>query len=256
MTGRVGFFSWELFQQIADQVQGFIKHTYLHLWGEPTLNPHLPEMIQRTKQFSTIDLATHGLSISDALADAIAQCDTISVSIDGITQDIYEKYRVGGQLKDAMHGLQMIHDRAVHSSLTWVFVVFQENEHQIDEARALAEQMGVKIHFKPSAIWDRTRIDSIPTDDKYRRYKFVDGEWQLKADRLKCREFWETVYVLPSGDVLTCCYDGAAKSIVGNVHQTPLLDIWNDQPYQTMRTRHEAGDLNEMCREYCQMMPT
>lgn len=88
------FMSMELFNKVVDEAEGFIKHTYLHLWGEPTLNKNLPAMIRRTKEFSTVDLATHGLHIDEPLAEAIAECDTISVSIDGIDQTTYERYRV------------------------------------------------------------------------------------------------------------------------------------------------------------------
>lgn len=241
----------DLFNRVVDEAQAFVKHTYLHLWGEPTLNKHLPEMIRRVKQFSTIDLATHALFIDEAMADALAQCDSLSVSIDGVDQETYERYRVGGKFEDAMRGMKLL---AAKRSVNWTFVVFKQNEHQIQEAQRIANALGVNLGPKPPLFWDRSKMDeTMPTDEKHRRYTWQDGEWKLKADRLKCREFWETIYVLPNGDVITCCYDGGAKYVVGNVWQSSLLDIWNGEKYSQMRRNHEGGTLNPMCHQYCQL---
>lgn len=244
----------DLFEKIVDEAKGFVRHTYLHLWGEPTLNRNLPQMIRQVKQFSTVDLATHGLFINEEMADALAECDTLSVSIDGIDQETYEKYRVGGNLDKALAGLRLLIQKCGHK-VNWTFVVFRENEHQLPAAQQLADEIGANIGFKPPLFWDKSKMSaSMPTDEKYRRYQLVNGEWQLKADRLRCREFWETMYVLPNGDAVTCCYDGAAEYVVGNVMQNSLLDVWNGEPYSAMRAKHQSGMLNEMCVKHCQML--
>lgn len=243
----------DLFDRIAEEAKAFIRSTYLHLWGEPTLNKHLPEMIARTKEFSAVDVTTHGLFIDERMADSIAACDSIGVSIDGIDQGTYQVYRVGGKLDDAMRGLKLLHERA-GNRVRWVFVVFKENEHQIPAAQELANSLGITIEFKPPAFWDRDKMDaSMPTAESYRRFRVVNGKWELKADRLKCTEFWDTIYVLPNGDVTTCCHDGSAEYVVGNVWQKSLLEIWNDEPYQRMRATHAGGTLNRLCETNCQM---
>ncbi len=247
------FLSMELFNKIADETQAYVKHCYLHLWGEPTLSKNLPAMIKRTREFATVDLATHGLFIDEAMAEAISDADTLSVSIDGIDQETYEKYRVGGNLEDAMNGLKLLVKYCGHK-VNWTFVVFKENEHQIQAAQRIADELGVNIGFKPPLFWDKSKMDaSMPTKESLRRYVSTGDGWKLKADRLKCREFWETVYVLPSGDVTTCCYDGAAEYVVGNVKETSLLSVWDGAAYNAMRDKHSGGTLNEMCEKYCHL---
>lgn len=242
----------DLFNKVVDEAQAFIKHCYLSNWGEPTLNKHLPEMIRRVNQFATIDLATHGLGITEDMADAISECDTVSVSIDGTDQETYEKYRVGGKLEDAMRGLKLLVSKS--KRVNWTFVVFRENEHQLAEAQRIAADIGASLGLKPPLFWDKSKMDaSMPSDEKYRRYQLINGEWQLKADRFKCREFWETVYVLPNGNVVTCCYDGKAEWVMGNVKESSLLDVWNGEAYTAARANHSAGYLNAMCQEYCQL---
>lgn len=251
-TNRNDFMPMDLFNKIADEVQSFITHAYLHLWGEPTLNKNLPQMIRRVREFATVDMATHGLGLTEDMADALAECDTLSVSIDGIDQETYEKYRVGGKLDDALRGLKLLVKKCGHK-VNWTFVVFKENEHQLEDAQRMADEIGAHLGLKPPLFWDKTKMDASMPSEKYRRYKLIDGQWALKADRLSCREFWQTVYVGPSGDVTTCCYDGAAKYVVGNVKQKTLLEVWNGDAYNAIREKHSGGSLNRMCVEFCQL---
>lgn len=251
--GAPSLLPMDLFHRVCDEAQGYVRHVYLHLWGEPLIHPKIGEMIRRVKEFATIDLATHGLLVTEENAKDIALCDTISVSIDGTTQETYERYRVGGQLQRAMDGLTMLAETAP-GKVGWTFVAFKHNEHEIQAAKELAYILGVKFGDKPPLFWDRSRMDEdMPTDEKHRRYRLVNGEWQLKADRLKCREFWETIYILPSGDVITCCYDGNAEWVMGNVNKTSLIDVWNGPEYQKARSTHLSGKLNSICEKYCNL---
>jgi radical SAM protein with 4Fe4S-binding SPASM domain len=243
-----------LFDKIAKQVKPYIKHTYLHLWGEPTLHPDLPEMIDTMTEFSTVDLATHGMFVDDALALAIAKCDTISVSIDGIGQEVYEKYRVRGNYEQAMDGLKRL-ARLAPGRVNWTFILFSHNEHQIEEAKAIAKDLNVNLGFKPPYLIDPVKQkEMLPKNEAHRRYHVQgDGSLLLKSNPLSCKEFWETVYVLPNGDVVTCCYDYAAMMVMGNMNEKPMLEIWNDEPYQKARESHRNGVLNPMCAKLCKL---
>lgn len=246
------FMSMELFNRACDQLAPSVKHTYLHLWGEPTLNKDLGKMIRRAKEFSTVDLATHGLFIDESNIDDLIKADSLSVSIDGITQEVYEQYRVGGQLNKAMAGMRML-AKAAPGKVNWTFIVFKQNEHQVEEARKLAEEIGVNFGPKPPVFWDSSTMDQSMPSEAYRRYSMVNGSWELKADKFKCREFWRTLYLLPDGKVTTCCYDGRAEYPMGNIYQQTLLDIWNGEAYTRMRENHDKGILNEMCSKYCHL---
>lgn len=160
---------------------------------------------------------------------------------------------MGGILEDAMRGLRLLITKAP-GRVNWTYVVFKENEHQVKEAQQIADEIGARIGFKPPLFWDKSKMDeSMPTAEAHRRYQCVDGEWALKADRLKCREFWNTIYVTPTGNVVTCCYDWGAEYVMGDVSESSLLDVWNGDKYNAMRASHETGKLNKLCLERCQL---
>lgn len=248
------FMSMDLFNKICDEAQGFVKHTYLHLWGEPTLHPNLGEMIKRVKQYSTVDLATHGMFVDEKMAEDIALCDSISVSIDGIGQEVYEKYRVRGDYEKAMNGLRLL-AKAAKKKVNWTWVIFSHNEHQVEEAKKIAAELGVNLGFKPPYLLDElAQKELLPKSKEYLRYDFnSDGLPVLKSDRYKCREFWETIYVVPDGDIVTCCYDYNNNIVCGNVNQDSVMSVWNGEVYRGLRTNHLARKLNKVCETLCKL---
>ncbi len=78
----------------------------------------------------------------------LGEHDTINFSVDGLA-DTNHIYRVNARWDDIEAAMRYCAPR-VHTS--WKFIVFRHNEHQVEEARALAESIGVRqITFKKSA---------------------------------------------------------------------------------------------------------
>ena len=247
VTRPKGLMSWELFSKLADQIEPFAKHIYLHLWGEPLLNPRLGDMIRRVIQFATVDVSTHGMFVTEENAADLCEATTLAVSMEGLDQETYEKYRVGGSFQRAMNGLKILASR--RQDIGWTWVVTRDNEHQIKEAENLAKSLGVRFGAKPPYfVSDEVRLRLEPSDEAHRRY---DREGQLKSNRLACQEFWTTIYFTPTGDCITCCYDFDAKWIMGNLNEQTVLEIWNGEKYSEMRAKHLVGQLNDLCQTQC-----
>ena len=83
-----------------------------------------------------------------------SRLDTLIVSIDGTTQDVYEVYRVGGRLDRVFENIGRIVEKKKELGyktpfIEWQFIVVRQNEHQIADARNLAREIGVdNIVFK------------------------------------------------------------------------------------------------------------
>ena len=90
------------------------------------------------------------------------------VSIDGVTQEVYETYRVGGRLDRVMDNLNLLAEakREMGSAtphVEWQFIVMRQNEHQMDEARALAGRMAVD-----SIVFKKVDFPTAPATPKWR----------------------------------------------------------------------------------------
>ena len=84
--------------------------------------------------------------------------DVMIVSLDGVTQDVYEIYRVTGHLDRVLDNLRLLDEtkRRLGSKtpyIEWQFIVMKQNEHQMDKARALAGTLGAdSLVFKKVAF--------------------------------------------------------------------------------------------------------
>lgn len=74
--------------------------------------------------------------------------DSITFSVDGL-QDTNHIYRINSRWEDIIRAMEYCAPRVF---VSWKFIVFRHNEHQIEQARELAEKLGVRdITFKKSA---------------------------------------------------------------------------------------------------------
>lgn len=208
------------------------------LQGEPTLNPDLCQMISeahRSSIFTTV--STNGQMLTPELCRNFVNSglDRLIISIDGTTQDIYEKYRVGGSLQAAIDGIanMMAARKALgrHNPLIEVqFIVFRHNEHQIVDIERLARQWGAdRVVLKTAQIENTANAaDLLPQNQKYSRYRLApDGTIVPKRHYNKnCFRLRGTMVVTVNGDVALCCYDKNCRHGIGNVNQTDALTIW------------------------------
>ena len=80
--------------------------------------------------------------------DLLREEDQITFSVDGL-QDTNHIYRINSRWEDIHSAMKVCAPRV---RVLWKFIVFRHNEHQLEEARRLAKELGVlEILFKKSA---------------------------------------------------------------------------------------------------------
>src|SRR5690606_31426775 len=156
--------------------------------------------------------------ISEDTAKAVVDSgmSEVIISIDGITQETYENYRIEGNLSRVIEGTKnLVEAKKIAGSkfpiLTFQFLVSKQNEHEIQQAKKLTFELGVDhITFKTIQVYNfETGSDLIPDNDAYSRYKKLsDGSYILK-NRYKnaCWRMWSSCVFTWDGSVVPCCFD-------------------------------------------------
>ncbi len=151
-----GLFKLDKYKKVVDVFSKWAQTVQLFSWGEPILNKSFPEMIRYASQrphkirsVTSVNLnATNDEQIKGLLTSNL---DALHVSIDGITQEVYEKYRVGGNLETVFNNLKkLLVAKELYKSNTkiiWDFIVMKQNEHQVVAAKKMAQDFGVKINI-------------------------------------------------------------------------------------------------------------
>lgn len=237
-----------LYRKIVGDAADFgIRKMQLHFQGEPLLHKELPEMVRLAKaRGMETQLFTNGLPLTPAMADRIldAGLDMMRFSVDGVTEEVYQKNRVGGQFERVHRNMQMMVDKA-HTQgnpirLEWQMIALRNNEHEIDQARTMAGKMGLNFFAKTYAVTDP---EEVPRDPQYQR------RLHLKP----CLDIYRAIFVYYNGDVVPCCYDIEGKEIVGNLGKQTLTEVWSSDRYVELRRRIDGAALRpdeepELCR--------
>lgn len=245
------------FRVISNKIATYAEYVFLHLWGEPLLNPHLFEMIQITKTYAKVNISTNGQLLTKEIANKLIESgtDEIIVSLDGMTQDVYQKYRVGGDLNKVFEGIDwLMKAKKSHNSSTRItiqFVVMKHNQHQILNAKKYARQIGIPLYLKKMYVQESVALNYLPDNKKYWRYAFKDDKLKLQFKFHSCKEPWESFVILVNGDVVPCCFDINAQACMGNLLDSSFNDIWSGNKYNDFRNNILGKKPHSMCEKYC-----
>jgi pyruvate-formate lyase-activating enzyme len=239
-----------LVNRVLEQV-GHVETCYPALWGEPTLHPRLIEVLDAIRPHAaTVSLTTNGVLVNERLAAGIAQrVDHILVGIPAASAAGYRTMCGVDRFDAALGGLRLFAAEAPEKT-SWVFVVTSANEGEVDAACVLADEIGVAPAFKSAYLAPGIGV-APPSAACLSRYA---ANGKLRANRLACRSFWDTLQVQSDGLVTTCCYDFGGEIVVGDARAQHVIDdVWRGPTYQALRENHLAGRLASFCRTNCGM---
>jgi radical SAM protein with 4Fe4S-binding SPASM domain len=256
-----GMLHFSLFKETIDQSKDHLTWLHLYFQGEPFLNPEFLKMVSYADQEGVFtSTSTNAHYLSQDTVDQIIQSGLgqLIVSMDGITQEIYEKYRIGGKLEKVQSGLKtLISSRAkakkIFPRVVLQFLVTGQNEHQIPALKTWAEALGVdELQLKSTQIYEyEDGSELIPSDLGYSRYiPDGKGKWKLKKKiENKCWRMWQGAVVTWDGRVVPCCFDKDAQYVMGQLPEKSLAAIWNSENYQKFRAQllEDRAQL-EICR--------
>jgi len=243
----IGMLQKELFEKIINQLADKLIYLTFYFQGEPYLNPEFLKMVKiadKKKIFTSTSTNAHYLNDDNAKATIESGLDRLIISIDGTTQETYEQYRVGGDLSKVIEGTKNIVKwkkqlRSKTPHIIFQFLVVKPNEHQLEEVKKLANELGVdEVKFKTAQVYDYENGNPlIPDNEQYARYKKgFDGKWRIKNELLnQCWRMWSSCVITWDGKIVPCCFDKDAKYQLGSLQETSFDEIWNSVPYNNFR---------------------
>ncbi|MGN0186825.1 MAG: radical SAM/SPASM domain-containing protein [Paludibacteraceae bacterium] len=251
------FLSFDLYKKIIDETADTLCYLMLYFQGEPFLAPDMYDMIAYAHQKNIYTAtSTNAQNIDAAAAIQICQSglNKIIISLDGITQNTYAKYRIGGNINrvfDAINHINNAKKRLQVSTpdIELQFIVFRHNEHEIPLFKRKAQTLGVqKITIKTAQIYNYANKQALlPTSKRYSRYIIKNGVVQPKYKTGNhCLRQWQGGVVTANGAFVPCCFDKNADFLFGNVHSANITTLWNSESarrfrQQILQARHRIA---------------
>ena len=144
-----------------------LEQIWLYNYGEPFLDKNLLDVLHFLREEAPgvwLYVHTNGNGIPDGWIETIIRedlIDSISFSIDGASQETYEKYRVWGNFETAFANLlEFKRLRDAHAGgkpdyrdglphIAWQYILFSWNDspEELERAQKLAEEHGLNIQW-------------------------------------------------------------------------------------------------------------
>ncbi len=250
-----GTMHFDTYTKIIDQIKDYCVWLSLYSWGEPFLNRRIHEFVAyaHNNHIATIMSTNLNKPLTPQMAEDIIKSglDVMIVSLDGVTQEVYEKYRVGGRLDRVLDNVKVLVQKKRELGystphIEWQFIVMRQNEHQIEEARKLGHDLGVdSVVLKPvdfphgmddvgeAEQWLPREYPEYLRDDPFYKPYQEDGR--------RCWRLWRSAVVNWDGGLAPCCYLTDKSEDFGDVNHNSIQKIWNNDNYTTARGMFQDG---------------
>jgi MoaA/NifB/PqqE/SkfB family radical SAM enzyme len=294
-------FDWHKGTLPADRFAALLKRfgphaigVYFCNYGEPLLNLNTPKLIRRAKNYLLATALSTSLSVSRFDADAYVESglDFMVLSIDGATQPVYQRFRRNGKLELVFENVgRLVEARRRRARrapvLSWNFLAFEHNAHEIPLASRMARDLGVdqfRVVNPFDVTWDDPEIRPAAVKGGVRRFEWlalsnqpenwnpfpesVDAEaiarafekpWDLPASSETppsaghtCHWLYKNMVMDATGRILPCC--GAPRpdaDLVFARFDGNGSDVFNSEKYRRARSFFSAGAPDGDGAPYC-----
>ena len=252
------------FEKVMEQLKSWpgprFKVLKLSLYGEPLINKAFCDMLRLVKAADVaerVETTTNASLLTESIAERL-----VEIGLDYLRVSIYsalpEKHRA---ITKSAIPLERIYDNLAvlkrvkqrHGSEK-PFVGVKMLDTYSDENRFFEERfrdVADEVFLDKPHNWVSVEGKSFIGD------LYGEGAARALADsgvsgaaRVACTQPFFTLAVRSNGDVAPCCIDWVGGTILGNINQETLEEIWNGDRMFEFRKMHLEGrrDENESCR--------
>lgn len=285
--------SWEIPKETIKEIIEFFPYLEHIMWqgGEIFLVDYFKDVLEETKRYPNIKqlITTNGLLLSeDLIRKLIILPDVVlTISVDGVTKNVYEGIRRGAKFEKLIENIKLINlmRKQYNSSLRLHLnvCIMKSNYHQlVDFIEFAKEYKFASVLLRPvtgnimsqESIFQnqdegvlnyiKKAINEI--ESRAQKYKIIldnripspgssqaekkDGKTNGRG--LLCYAPWQRLYISWGGNVYPdCMCIRPYNKGIGNVKKNSIKDIWNNEGMQMYRKKIMDNDYMGLCNPDC-----
>lgn len=235
-TVKRGFVSFDTVKRIIDQgVDNNLYGVKFNIRGEPLLHQQIDEFVRYAKQKGLVDVYfnTNAMLFTEEISKKLidAGLDRISISIEGYTKDVYERYRVGANYETLLSNIEN----------------FQSLKKKLGVGHPKIRVQTVVLPQLKSILPEYKRFWSARADE----VGFLDyKQMKLKRRGLRypwaCPQIWQRMGVFWDGTIVPCNHDDEGLLALGNVQQVSIKQAWQSEKLNCIRDAHKKGQAEQI----------
>lgn len=251
------FLDFDLFKKIIDECKSFNTFFVFQGTGEPFLHPQLFDMIKYAKDsgIKNISVSTNATLLTAENIEKILNIETspdfLQFSIDGHTEELYEKYRRGASFKKVHAGIQKLNQRreelGFNDKIEFSINTLLSNEFNLTEFLSLwgsfIDDLTVGVMLNQAAQKSAEKV-------------FVNARQNVNRDKyISCPKPFESLSIMADGKITHCQHDFHHLHIKGDMNKgDTLLQTWRNQQYMDFREKHITFKAEETSCNGCEQM--
>ena len=246
---------FEIYQKIIDEISIYrsqVKSIALFMDGDPTLHKDLIKFLiyAKQKKIKNIYLSSNMEFFSEKLINQIFEnklqgtLKFIIASLDGVSEKTHSSNRIGVDTKKAYENTNLLikKRRENFSFYPWIFprmLINETNKH---------EELDFYYYWKNKA-------------DKVLRTTMHNWGGQIDDEKIhQNKESFSSICFFPfsqcfiqiDGKIRICCLDVDGKNLYGDIYNSSIKKIWQNQDFSNLRKNFLKKDQNklpEICKK-------
>src|ERR1035437_1193940 len=243
---KKGYATPELITKLLPSGKESILHINMFFQGEPFLNNSVLEYTRKLSPYTFITVSTNGhfITLKNAKEIIDAGFYKIIVSLDGINQEQYAKYRKGGDFNKVIDSVKLLVSAKKKCKTAFPIIqlqclLFNYTETIKDKFKSLAKELDVDtVVFKTAQFYNEDNAKAMLPSDSNSRYVIKNDKVEINHEvENRCWRMWNGAVITWNGDVVPCCFDNDKKFVHGNVFATQLFAVWKHPLYVNFRSK-------------------
>jgi len=239
MTRQRNDMEWDVYTHIIRKLAGAgVRQIIFNTIGETLLYPRLSEAVAVAKKLGFYTMvSTNGQNLTEDIAASLfkEKCDLLRVSIQGTSEEEYEKIHIGGRFDNLLANVYRLKSlRALYNSKTAVRIrsvlSVEMSDEEIAKFLSFWKEYVDQVEFMPFGNMGGQN-GGLAVDD---------------ARRVPCATMWRGINILLDGSVSYCPCDFNGQFVVGSLLCSTLEDIWNNQTFTAIRRKHKMLDFQSL----------
>ncbi len=266
---------FETFEWLGSELFPLAQEYHTTLAGEPLTTSYFREIPGVLQGYGTrMSFVTNGILLTPDICELVMPVlRDIKISFDGANKETFQRVRPYADFEGILSNIRGFIEvrKASHCkpTITLLSTLLYDNIRELPDIVEIAHDLGVdrvKVCFmvmrdndpERRSLWFHKALANEYLERAqelaeryglktkfYKRFDLNDAHVERAEPGKDCRFLWEEAWVKVDGDVVPCCNIDAP--VVGNIYDTPFVDIWNNRLYQDMRKRVWSRTPYECC---------
>jgi MoaA/NifB/PqqE/SkfB family radical SAM enzyme len=222
--------------------------------GEPTLGKNLIYLIRKLDELKnsvSLHIHTNGDTHPENWWRDLAKMYgrlQVTFSMDGLTNETHQLYRSTN--RDRVFRNMMAFKNA-GGNARWQFIIFNHNQHEVDDLRRIAKENDVELLIVKSRMYtDELQEPTINVDDSKTcgSAAWRDISMEERKTEPVCLWYKHEFFVRPDGELRSCCYRDYPVTRGLNLSDHKAEDILNSTEFRVVI---QTIGVSPNCKKHC-----